>query len=111
MEIETNSQASHTGLDRQLLRMIMLHVGNPRVTLRLWNGEEFSVSDGKPVACIEFRKRRALFEMIASPTVGFGECYSKGLIEIHGDFLALANEIATAYTRQRDRGYWRHKFR
>jgi cyclopropane-fatty-acyl-phospholipid synthase len=110
MEIETSSQASHTGLDRQLLRMIMLHAGNPRVTLRLWNGEEFSVSDGKPVACIEFRKRRVLFELIASPSVGFGECYSKGLIEIHGDFLALANEMAAAYTRQRDRGYWRHKF-
>ena len=27
------------------------------------------------------------------------------------DFLALANEIARAYTRQRDRGYWRHKLR
>ena len=111
MEIETRSQLPDTGLDRRLLRMIMHHVGNPRATLRLWNGEEFSVSDGKPVACIEFRKRRVLFELIASTSVGFGECYSKGLIEFHGDFLALANEMATAYTRQRDRGYWWHKFR
>jgi len=91
--------------------MIMLHVGNPRVTLRLWNGEEFSVSGGEPVACIEFRKRRVLFELLASPSVGFGECYSKGLIEIHGDFQALAIEIATALTRRRDRGYWWYKFR
>ena len=111
MEIESSSQLSHHGFDRRLLSKIMLHVGNPRVSLRLWNGEEFSVADGKPVACIEFRKRRVLFELIASPSVGFGECYSKGLIEIHGDFLALANEIARAYTRQRDRGYWRHKLR
>ena len=111
MEIGTISQLSDTGLDRRLLRMIMLHAGNPRVTLRLWDGREFSVSPGEPVACIEFRKRRAIFELLASPSVGFGECYSKGLIEIHGDFLALANEITTAFTRQRDRGYWWHKFR
>jgi cyclopropane-fatty-acyl-phospholipid synthase len=111
MEIETSSQLSVTGFDRRLLRMIMLHVGNPRVTLRLWNGEEFSVSGGEPVACIEFRQRRVLFELLASPSVGFGECYSKGLIEIHGDFQALANEIATALTRQRDGGYWWYKFR
>lgn len=111
MEIETISQSSDTGLDRRLLRMIMLHVGNPRVALRLWDGKEFSVSHGKPVACIEFRKRRAIFELLTSPSIGFGECYSTGLIEIHGDILALANEITTAFTRQRDRGYWWHKFR
>jgi len=109
MEAETSSQLFDAGFDRRLLRMIMLHVGNPRVTLRLWNGEEFSVSGGEPVACIEFRKRRVLFELIASPSIGFGECYSEGLIEIHGDFLALSNEIAAAYSRQRDRGYWWHK--
>ncbi len=53
MEIETRSKLPDTGFDRRLLRMIMLHVGNPRVTLRLWDGEEFSVSDGEPVACID----------------------------------------------------------
>ena len=111
MDIGTISQLSDTGLDRRLLRMIMLHAGNPRVTLRLWDGKEFSVSHGKPVACIEFRKRRAIFELLASPSIGFGECYSTGLIEIHGDILAQANEITTAFTRQCDRGYWWHKFR
>jgi cyclopropane-fatty-acyl-phospholipid synthase len=95
----------------RLLRMIMLHIGNPRVTLRLWDGDEFSVSHGEPVACIEFRDRRAIFKLLASPSVGFGECYSTGLIEIHGDFLALASEMTTAFTRKRDRGYWGNKIR
>ena len=109
MEIEVSSQSSVTGFDRQLLRMIMLNVGNPRFTLRLWDGKDFTVSEGEPVACIEFRNRRVLFELIASPSVGFGEGYSKGLIEVHGDFLALANEIAAGMIRQRARGYWKHK--
>lgn len=111
MAIETSTRLADTELDRRLLGFIMRFVGNPRVTLRLWDGEEFSVSDGNPVACIEFRKRRAILELIASPSIGFGECYSKGLIEIHGDFLAFINEIASAFTRKRDRGYQWHKFR
>ncbi len=111
MEIEASSQSSVTGFDRRLIRMIVLSVGNPRFTLRLWDGRDFTLSDGEPVACIEFCNRRVLFELLASPSVGFGECYSKGLIEVHGDFLALANEIATGMIRHRARGYWKHKIR
>lgn len=111
MEIGSSSQLSDTGLDRRLLRMIMHFVGNPNVTLRLWDGTEFSFSDGKPVACIEFRKRRAIYDLITSPSVGFGECYSKGLIEVHGDFLAFTNEITAAMTRRHSSEFAWGKFR
>lgn len=111
MDVEASPRFADTEFDRRALGFIMRHVGNPRVMLRLWNGDDFSVSDGNPVACIEFRQRRAIFELIASPSVGFGECYSKGLIDIHGDFLACANEIARSFTRQRDRRYYWHKLR
>ena len=106
METDTSPRMFSSDFDRWLLRRIMLHIGNPRVSLRLWNGDEFSVSDGSPVACIEFRKRRAIYELLASVSVGFGECYSKGLIEIHGDVLACANEISRCFTHQLDRRYW-----
>ena len=107
--MKASSQPPVTEFDRRLLRLILANVGDPRFTLRLWDGKDFTVSDGEPVACIEFRNRRALYDLIASPSVGFGECYSKGQIEVHGDFLILANEIATAMIRQRARGYWKHK--
>ena len=107
--MEASSTSPVTEFDRRLLRVILANVGNPRFTLRLWDGKDFTVSDGEPVACIEFRNRRVLYELLASPSVGFGECYSKGLIEVHGDFQSLANEIATAMIRQRARGYWKHK--
>jgi cyclopropane-fatty-acyl-phospholipid synthase len=60
---------------------------------------------------MEFRKRRAVFELLQSPSVGFGECYSAGLIEIHGDILAFANEITAAITRKRDDHYYVPKMR
>lgn len=111
MEIDTRAREASSGFEKKLLQRIMLHVGNPRVSLRLWDGDEFSVSDGNPVACIEFRDRRAILKLLTSPSVGFGECYSNGLIEIHGDFLACANEISRCFTHQRDQHYWWHRIR
>ncbi len=89
----------------------MNHVGNPRISVRLWNGDEFPITDAPPVACMEFCQRRAIFEMLRAPSVGFGECYSRGLIEIHGDMLAFANEVTAAITNKRDMGYYGPKIR
>lgn len=106
MQIESSSQLSDTGLDRRLLRMIMGLAGNPRVTIRLWDGRELSFFEGRPVATLEFRSRRVVFDLITSPSIGFGENYAKGLIEVHGDFLALMNELAAAGARRQPAYTW-----
>lgn len=97
--------------DRRLVRRIMQHVGNPNISVRLWDGAEFPVTNARPVACMEFRSRRAIFELLRAPSVGFGECYTRGLIAIHGDFLAFVNEVMSAATRNRNRGYYGAKLR
>jgi cyclopropane-fatty-acyl-phospholipid synthase len=79
--------------------------------IRLWNGDEFPVTNERPVACMEFRQRRAVLELLRSPSLGFGECYSKGLIEIHGDLLAFMNEVAAAITRSREGSYYGPRIR
>jgi cyclopropane-fatty-acyl-phospholipid synthase len=111
MHIETSNRISEPYFDRSLILWIMKRVGNPRIAIRLWNGDEFPVTDERPVACMEIRKRRAIFELLRSPSVGFGECFTQGLIEIHGDLLAFANEITAAITRKQDKGYYGPKMR
>ena len=111
MSVDTRYSLEERSFDRSLVRWIMKSVGNPRISVRLWNGDEFWVTEGRPVACMEFRSRRAVFELLRSPSVGFGECYSKGLIDVHGDFLAFANEITAALTQHRDSGYYASKLR
>ena len=111
MSTITSQHHAEADFDRRLIRRIMNHVGNPRISVLLWNGEEFPITDAPPVACMEFRERRAIFELLRSPSVGFGECYSRGLIQIHGDILAFANEVTAAITNKRDRGYYRPKIR
>ncbi len=101
MSVETSQHVDEHNLSRSLVLWIMKQVGNPSINVRLWNGDEFPVTDQPPVACMEFRNRRAVFELLRSPSVGFGECYSAGLIDVHGDFLAFANEVTRAITQRK----------
>jgi len=111
MSVETRHILAEHAFDRSLVRWIMKRVGDPSISIRLWNGDEFWVTEARPVACMEFCERRAVFELLLSPSVGFGECFSKGLIKVHGDLRAFANEITSALTRQRDGRYYGPKIR
>ncbi|MGB3052908.1 MAG: cyclopropane-fatty-acyl-phospholipid synthase family protein [Polyangiales bacterium] len=111
MAIESSRTFSESSFDRSLILWIMNRIGDPRISIRLWNGDEFPVTDAAPVACMELRERRAIFELLRSPSVGFGECYAEGLIEIHGDMLAFANEVTAATTQKYDSGYYGPKIR
>lgn len=111
MSTDVSQSLVERDFDRSIILAIMRYVGNPSISIRLWNGDEFPVTEQRSVACMEFRERRAVFELLRSPSLGFGECYSKGLIEIHGDFLAFMNEVAAAITRKHQRSYYGHKIR
>ena len=88
------------GAGQLLVRRLMKAVGDPDISIRLWDGSEFPVTNRPPVAVLEFRDRKALYRLLSSPSVGFGECYSEGLLEVHGDFLAFVNEITRALVRK-----------
>lgn len=111
VDIDARQQVTGRGLESRIIRSFMLRAGNPRVSVRLWNGEEFCLSEERPVACLEFRDRRAILELMTSTSVGFGECYSKGIIEVHGDLVAFADEITRAITERQRGQYYRHKLR
>lgn len=111
MAIETSHSLAEPDFDRRLVRWIMSRIGNPNISVRLWNGDEFPVTTDSPVACLEFRRRRAVFDLLKSPSVGFGECYSNGLLNIHGDILAFANEVTRAISNKNDSGYYGPKLR
>jgi cyclopropane-fatty-acyl-phospholipid synthase len=106
MTVQTRQGVDERSFARTVALELMKHVGNPNIAIRLWNGDEFPVTDERPVACMEIRARRALFDMLRSPSVGFGECFSKGLIEIDGDLLAFANEATAAFTRRSVDSYY-----
>jgi len=111
MDIETRPSHADPYFDRSLILQVMKFVGNPRISIRLWNGDEFPVTTHRSVACMEIHDRRAIFEMLRSPSIGFGECYTKGLIDVDGDLLAFANEVTAAIAHKQDDDYYGPKIR
>ena len=111
MSVDISQSLVERDFNRSVVRWIMKCVGNPSILIRLWNGDEFPVTDSRPVACMEFRQRRAVLKLLRSPSMGFGECYSKGLIEIHGDLMEFMNEVAAAITRKREGSYYKLRIR
>ena len=111
MDIETRPSHVKPYFDRSLILQIMKFVGNPRISIRLWNGDEFPVTAERPVACMEIRERGVLYKLLRSPSVGFGECFTQGLIEIHGDLLAFTNEITAAIAHKQANDYYGPRLR
>ena len=58
MSIDISQSLVERDFNRSVVRWIMKCVGNPSILIRLWNGDEFPVTDSRPVACMEFRQRR-----------------------------------------------------
>jgi cyclopropane-fatty-acyl-phospholipid synthase len=60
---------------------------------------------------MEFRDRKALMNLAVSQSIGFGDGYSQGKIEIHGDILEFLREIARAISIRPNQSYYIGKLR
>jgi cyclopropane-fatty-acyl-phospholipid synthase len=109
MDAQQSQQLSRRSPDRAVVQALMRSIGSPRIAVRLWTGEEFDVTERPPVGCLVFRNRRALLKLLVSPSIGFGEAYSSGLLEVQGDFLDFINEVTAAVTRSREGRYHRYR--
>ena len=82
-----SERAGVNALDRWLARRIMQEAGNPPVRFALWDGQDVWSPGGDVAGRIVIRDRGALWAIIRSPELGFGDCYSAGSIEIEGDLI------------------------
>ena len=111
MKVDAKQQFSENDLDRFIAGRCMSFVGNPRISLKLWNGNEYSFADRSPVGRLVIHDRKALLGVLKSPPVAFGEAYTNGLMDVEGDFGEFINEISRAYSRKSTRGYRLQKLR
>ena len=83
-----------TGLpDRWIVRRFLRNVGQPPITIVLWDGTEFLPKSAEPVARLVIHERRALQKLFANPEYEFGELYSAGHIDIEGGLVAFLDSI------------------
>jgi cyclopropane-fatty-acyl-phospholipid synthase len=83
----TASGGKITSLDRWLLRQGLRRLRQPPLRLVLWNGEEFGPSAGQASFTLRIRDRAALWRLLTTPDLGFGDGYSDGTIVLEGELI------------------------
>src|SRR5512139_4081417 len=79
-----------TPVERRLARRLLESRGDPRLRLVLWNGEELRLSNVPPLGRIVIRERRVMRDLLRHPgTLGLGDAYASGRIEVEGDLPAV----------------------
>ncbi len=98
--LKTNETSSApTALDRSLVKKLLEYSGNPRIEVRLWNGEKVSISNEDPIATMRFNSRSACRRLMTQGDIGFGDGYSEGQIEIEGELVEFLREVYRAKSR------------
>lgn len=94
-EAYEQSSDSHrpTGFDRWLMSQLQSRLNATKVRLALWDQTDLGRQDGEP-PIVQFGDRKALIQTVLNPELHFGDLYSAGRINVHGD---LADVIGEAY--------------
>jgi cyclopropane-fatty-acyl-phospholipid synthase len=81
---------------RALVRRLLNALGDPAVSVQLWDGERITTTGRDPVGVITLTSPDVLRRLVLHQDIGFGECYSAGALLIDGDLVEvlIALEIA-----------------
>ena len=80
-------------LDEWLSRKLLLAIGNPPVSIKLWNNREIGCGTRCPLARIKIMNRTALLTLLSNPVFYFGELYSAGTLDIEGNLPEFLDTI------------------
>lgn len=105
--------------ERSAIRQFLRLIGNPPLTVELWDGEKIIPSNESKVAHVRLKDRRALYNLILRRDVGIGDEYSTGRLEIEGNLVEMLQAVYRAESRSQKRtsvrsaiaGYLAHRRR
>jgi cyclopropane-fatty-acyl-phospholipid synthase len=87
---EPREPRGSTSVAHFALRRLLGAIGRPPISFRLWDGAE--IGEERATARVRLRDSGALWRLVRNPSLGFGEMYTEGRLEIEGD-LAHAIEL------------------
>ena len=87
--------------ERWGLRQLFQQMGDPQVSMRLWDGFSITPRQGESLATIKIHSRRTLAQIVLKGDVAFGDEFAAGNIEIDGDLVALLVELYGSRAQQR----------
>lgn len=86
------------GWERWLTRQLYASVGSPSLRLELWDAFQVGVSNS-PSGAVRLLKPSVLARLVFQGSVGFGEAYSDGAVEVQGDLVEVMVELNRALAR------------
>jgi cyclopropane-fatty-acyl-phospholipid synthase len=96
-----------SGIERWLLRQVLVACGNPAIRIVLWDGEAIESSESShetPVGDIVIRDPATLRRLLVNANVAFGDAYSDGTLEIRGPLVDVLSAICIAARRMSSTG-------
>lgn len=87
--------------ERSAIRQLLRLLGDPPLTVELWDGEKITTSNEPKVAHVRLTDRRTLYNLILQRDVGIGDEYSTGHLEIEGDLVEMLEAVYQAGTSSR----------
>ena len=91
-------------IEKWLIRKQMALLGDPPITIVLWNGSTVWSTGGKPVGTVIIRDRKTFLKLFLHPELNFGDAYSEGMLEVEGDLIALLETISRSRSRVSENG-------
>lgn len=86
-------------LEGRLLKAVLKAMGDPRLSLVLWDGQELTTSLEPAVARVVITDRKTLWKIIRDPMFELPEGYTEGRVLVEGDFVAALLEVEHAMRR------------
>ena len=90
--------------DRWMAKTLLAFIGNPKLAMRLWNGDTVQINSQPPVATFSLKSRSTLLSLLRSPSMGFGDAYSAGAINVSGNLVDFLAEVYRGFIRVRSNG-------
>lgn len=89
-------------IERWMVRKLLSLIGNPPMTLELWNGEAIAGDHPDSTYHLRLRDPGALYQLLSNPNMAFGDLYSSGRLEVDGDLADLLTMLYYAADEARD---------
>jgi len=102
-----NSGQSVTQLDRWIARKMLAVVGNPPLSLKLWDGAEVYAPQQHPVVRLQYHNRSAMFKTIVNPELYFGDLYTSGEVSIAGDMIGFTDAVYRSFLDKGEKSWLR----
>jgi len=96
---DTTANGPSTPPERWLAGHMLAAMGDPPITLVLWDGHEVDSGGGVPRGRVRVLDRSALWGLLRNPELEFGEAYSRGTIVVDGDLPAFLECVYRTWYR------------